>query len=138
VSEHNIAWVIVDVVIILVVARLVGALFRRIGQPPVVGEIVAGLVLGPLVLGSGVVTDVLGLDEPLSDTLFPYEARPFLKVLAELGLIIFMFVVGLELDMKLIRGKERLAAGVSVTSVILPFALGIGLAALISDDYKPK
>ncbi|HEX7131270.1 MAG TPA: cation:proton antiporter [Iamia sp.] len=137
VTEHNIAWVIVDVVIILAVARLVGALFRRIGQPPVVGEIVAGLVLGPLVLGSGTVTDLLGLDESLSDTLFPADARPFLKVLAELGLIIFMFVVGLELDMKLIRGKERLAAGVSITSVVLPFTLGVGLAALIRDDYLP-
>ncbi len=138
VTEHNIAWIIVDVVIILAVARLVGALFRKIGQPPVVGEIVAGLVLGPLVLGSGTVTDLLGLDEPLSDTLFPADARPFLKVLAELGLIIFMFVVGLELDMKLIRGKERLAAGVSITSVVLPFTLGVGLAALLRDDYLPE
>jgi Kef-type K+ transport system membrane component KefB len=137
-TEHNIAWVIIDVVIILVVARLVGALFRRIGQPPVVGEILAGLIMGPLVLGSGTVTDLLGLDESISDTLFPTDARPFLKVLAELGLVIFMFVVGLELDMKLIKGKERLAAGVSLTSVLLPFSLGFGLAAILRDDYLPE
>lgn len=137
VSETTVAWVLLDIVIIVVVARLVGALFRRIGQPPVVGEILAGLVMGPLVLGSGIVTDLFGLDESLSDTFFPVEARPFLKVLAELGLIIFMFVVGLELDMKLIRGKERLAAGVSLTSVLLPFALGFGLAWVLHDRYQP-
>jgi len=136
-TEHNIAWVIIDVVIILAVARLVGALFRRIGQPPVIGEILAGLIMGPLILGSGTVTDLFGLDKPISDTLFPADARPFLKVLAELGLVIFMFVVGLELDMKLIKGKERLAAGVSITSVLLPFTLGFGLASLIRDDYLP-
>jgi Kef-type K+ transport system membrane component KefB len=136
-TEHNIAWVIIDVVIILAVARVVGALFRRIGQPPVIGEILAGLIMGPLVLGSSTVTDLFGLDTSISDTLFPADARPFLKVLAELGLVIFMFVVGLELDMKLIKGKERLAAGVSLTSVLLPFSLGFGLASLIRDDYLP-
>lgn len=137
VDEATVAWVFLDVVIIVVVARLVGALFRRIGQPPVVGEILAGLLLGPLVLGSGTVTELFGLDQPLSDTLFPAEARPFLKVLAELGLVIFMFVVGLELDMKLIKGKERIAAGVSITSVLLPFSLGFGLAAALSGTYLP-
>ena len=138
VEESTVAWVLIDVAIILVVARLVGALFRRIGQPPVVGEILAGLMLGPLLLGSGTVTDLLGLGQPLSDTLFPTDARPFLKVLAELGLVIFMFVVGLELDLKLIRGKERLAAGVSVTSVVLPFALGFGLAWTLHETYLPE
>ena len=137
VEESTVAWVLIDVAIILVVARLVGALFRRIGQPPVVGEILAGLMLGPQLLGSGTVTELFGLDEPISTTLFPLEARPFLKVLAEIGLIIFMFVVGLELDMKLIRGKERLAAGVSLTSVVLPFSLGIGLAWVIHGTYLP-
>ncbi|MGI8937295.1 MAG: cation:proton antiporter [Iamia sp.] len=138
VEESTVAWVLIDVALILVVARLVGALFRRAGQPPVVGEILAGLMLGPLLLGSGVVTDLLGLGQPLSDTLFPAEARPFLKVLAELGLVIFMFVVGLELDLKLIRGKERLAAGVSVTSVVLPFSLGVGLAWVLHGTYLPE
>lgn len=138
VEESTVAWVLIDVAIILVVARCVGALFRRIGQPPVVGEILAGLMLGPLLLGSGTVTELFGLDQSISDTLFPLEARPFLKVLAEIGLIIFMFVVGLELDMKLIRGKERLAAGVSLTSVVLPFTLGISLAWLIHDTYLPE
>lgn len=138
VEESTVAWVLIDVAIILVVARCVGAVFRRIGQPPVVGEILAGLMLGPLLLGSGTVTELFGLDQSISDTLFPLEARPFLKVLAEIGLIIFMFVVGLELDMKLIKGKERLAAGVSLTSVVLPFTLGFGLAWLIHDTYLPE
>ena len=137
VEESTVAFVLIDVAIILVVARLVGAGFKRIGQPPVVGEILAGLALGPLLLGSGTVTELFNLSEPISDTLFPADARPFLKVLAEIGLIIFMFVVGLELDMRLIRGKEKLAAGVSLTSVILPFTLGFGLALVLRDTYLP-
>ncbi len=138
VSESTVAFVLIDTAVIIAVARLVGAGFKRLGQPPVVGEIIAGLVLGPSLLGSTWLTSALGLDRSLTDTVFPIEARPYLKVLAELGLVLFMFIVGLELDMKLIRGKERLAAGVSLTSVVMPFALGIGLAAALDGQgYKP-
>ncbi len=138
VSESTVAFVLIDTALIIAVARLVGAAFRRIGQPPVVGEILAGLLLGPSLLGSDAVTSALGLDQSLTDKIFPLDARPYLKVLAELGLVLFMFIVGLELDMKLIKGKERLAAGVSLTSVLLPFSLGFGLAAILeAQGYKP-
>ncbi len=92
------AIVFIDIAIIMVATRLVGTLFRRIRQPAVVGEIIAGIVLGPTLLGA--------LRGDLPDTLFPGDVRPFLKVLAQLGLVIFMFIVGLELDLKLIRGKR--------------------------------
>jgi Kef-type K+ transport system membrane component KefB len=138
VEESTIAFVFIDIAVIMVVARLVGALFRRFGQPPVIGEIIAGLVLGPSLLGADWVTDLLGLDESLTDLIFPTEARAYLKVLAELGLVLFMFIVGLELDLKLIRGKERLAAGISLTSVALPFTLGFGLAGILDGQgYRP-
>jgi Kef-type K+ transport system membrane component KefB len=117
--EHIAAFVFLDIAIIVVVARLMGALFVRIRQPAVVGEIVAGIALGPTLLGA------FG---DLDQKLFPLEARPYLKVVAELGLIIFMFIVGLELDLALIRGKERVAAVISASSVALPFALGTVLA----------
>ena len=68
-------------------ARTTGWLFTKVGQPAVVGEITAGIILGPSILG----TD-------LSETLFPLDTRPYLAVLASLGLVLFMFVVGLELD----------------------------------------
>lgn len=139
VSESTVAFVLIDTAIIIAVARLVGAAFKRIGQPPVIGEILAGLLLGPSLLGNDSITSVLGLKQSLTASIFPVEARPFLKVLAELGLVLFMFIVGLELDMRLIKGKERLAAGVSLTSVVLPFSLGVGLATILdSQDYRPK
>ncbi|MEZ5141061.1 MAG: cation:proton antiporter [Acidimicrobiales bacterium] len=118
--EHVAAFVFLDIGIIVVVARLMGALFVRIRQPAVVGEILAGILLGPTLLGA--------FPGQLDEKLFPLDARPYLKVVAELGLIIFMFIVGLELDLALIRGKERVAAVISASSVALPFTLGCGLA----------
>jgi Kef-type K+ transport system membrane component KefB len=117
------AIVFADIALIVVVARVMGALFRRLRQPAVVGEILAGLLLGPSLLGA--------FPANLPERLFPLEVRPHLEVIAELGLIIFMFIVGLELDTKLLRGKQRVAAVVSLSSVALPFGLGLGLAALL-------
>lgn len=122
------AIVFADIAIVIVVARLVGMLFKRIRQPVVVGEILAGIVLGPTVLGA--------FPGDLPTRLFPLEVRPFLNVLAQLGLIIFMFIVGLELDVGLIRGKERIAAVISVSSIALPFGLGIALAAALHSSHR--
>ncbi|HVL04143.1 MAG TPA: cation:proton antiporter, partial [Acidimicrobiales bacterium] len=108
------------VAVIVVVARLVGAGFRRIRQPAVVGEIIAGIMLGPSLLGL--------LPGDLPDQLFPPDVRPFLREVANLGLVLFMFMVGLELDLALLRGKQKLAATVSLSSIALPFALGVPLA----------
>lgn len=119
-SEEIAAFVFVDIAVIIVVARLMGALFKRIRQPAVVGEIVGGILLGPTLLGA--------LPGHLDAHLFPADVVPHLKTVAQLGLIIFMFIVGLELDLALIRGKERTAAVISLSSVALPFALGVSLA----------
>ncbi|MBM9461507.1 cation:proton antiporter [Nocardioides sp. zg-536] len=108
--------------LIIVVARLAGLAAGRIGIPPVVGEIFAGVLLGPSLLGEGV-----------SDFLFPADTLPFLKLLADMGLVLFMFVVGLELDVSLVRGRGRVAASVSVLSIALPFTMGLGLALLLRD-----
>ena len=117
------AIVFIDIAVIIVVARLMGALFRRLRQPAVVGEILAGIALGPSLLGL--------LPGDLPGVLFPEVARDYLGVIAQLGLVIFMFIVGLELDMNLIRGKERVAAVISFSSVLLPFASGFALAAFL-------
>ncbi|MDP9075096.1 MAG: cation:proton antiporter, partial [Actinomycetota bacterium] len=110
----------IDVALVMVAARLTGAAFKRIRQPAVVGEIVAGILLGPSLLGA--------FPGHLTDRIFPSDIVPYLNDLAQLGLVIFMFIVGLELDSNLMRGRARLAASVSLTSIMLPFALGIGLA----------
>lgn len=115
----DIAVVLALLALIIVVARIAGTLVAKVGIPPVVGEIAAGVLLGPSLLGM-----------ELSNDLFPADQRGFLDVLARVGLVLFMFVVGLELDLKLIKGREKVAGAVSVCSIVLPFSLGIGLAHL--------
>ncbi|KAA1418704.1 cation/H(+) antiporter [Nocardioides humilatus] len=109
--------------LIIVVARLAGTLVAKVGIPPVVGEIAAGVLLGPSLLGMQLSTD-----------LFPIEQRGFLEVLARVGLVLFMFVVGLELDVALVKGREKVAGSVSVCSIVLPFSLGIGLAKIFVEN----
>jgi len=106
-----------------VAAKLAGVVARRLGQPGVVGEIVAGIALGPSVLG------LFGHDLP--GRLFPAAVLPQLRVVAELGLVLFMFCVGLELDPRQLRASGRQAAAISLTSIAVPFALGIGVLAPI-------
>jgi Kef-type K+ transport system membrane component KefB len=121
------AIVFVDIAVIVAVARIVGSLFRRIRQPAVVGEIIAGIALGPSLLGL--------LPGQLPTRIFPTDVRPYLGILAQLGLVIFMFIVGLEVDVALIRGKERVAGFISLSSIALPFALGVLLATVIHGSH---
>jgi Kef-type K+ transport system membrane component KefB len=113
------------VAVVIVVARAVGALFRRIGQPPVIGEVVAGIALGPSLLGDW------------SNGLFPLETRPLLRILASLGLVLFMFLVGLEMDLGHLRDgqRRRISGGVAVLGTAVPFALGIVLATVLHPDH---
>jgi K+:H+ antiporter len=113
--------ILLDVAVILVAARAGGLLFARLGQPAVIGEIAAGIALGPTLLG------VLPGD-PSSD-LFPADALAVLQLIGQLGLVLFMFAVGWDLDLKIVRRRERAAATVSIASILLPFALGLALAA---------
>jgi len=125
---HIAGLVFIDIAIIMIVARLFGRLAKAVGQPPVVGEIIAGIALGPSLLGL--------LPGDLDGKLFPPEVLPYLNILAQLGLVLFMFIVGLELDMLLIRGRERLAGTISAASVVLPFALGAGLSLLLWPSHN--
>ncbi|WP_409329010.1 cation:proton antiporter [Trujillonella humicola] len=117
------AYVFIDLAVIIVVARLMGRLAVKVGQPAVMGEIIAGILLGPTLLGA--------LPGNLDELLFPEDVRPYLQVLAQLGLVLFMFLVGLEVDLSFIRGRERIAVSVSMASIILPFSLGVLLATLL-------
>ncbi|MDQ6947101.1 MAG: cation:proton antiporter, partial [Actinomycetota bacterium] len=121
------AIVFIDIAVIVVVARLAGTLFRKFRQPAVVGEILAGIALGPSLLGA--------FPGHLPAKIFPTDVRPYLGILAQLGLIIFMFIVGLEVDIALIRGKERIAGVISLSSIALPFGLGILLASALHASH---
>ncbi|MDJ1138216.1 cation:proton antiporter [Streptomyces iconiensis] len=111
---------------ILALSRILGAAARRLGQPPVVGEILAGILVGPTLFNGA-----------LAGFLFPTDIRPMLTALANLGLVLFMFVIGYELDLSRLRGKERVAASVSLCSVLAPFALGGLLALHLAARHAP-
>src|SRR3954471_5048860 len=121
------ATILLDVAVILVAARAGGVLFERLGQPSVIGEIAAGIALGPTLLG------VLPGD-PSSD-LFPADALAVLKLIGQLGLVLFMFGVGWDLDLQLVCRRQGAALAVSVGSTLLPFALGLGLALYLHPDH---
>jgi len=115
--------VLLEVLIVIALSRLVGLGFRSIKQPQVIGEIVAGIMLGP---------SLLGLVAPdLATALFPAEAVPFLNVLSEVGLIFFMFLVGLELNPKYLKSNLDIAILTSHVSILVPFSLGSLLALLL-------
>ncbi len=108
------------VVIVMLAARLFGLGAAKLGQPRVMGEVVAGITLGPTVLGA--------LLPGIQSFVFPPDILPFIGVVANLGLIFYMFLVGLELDPEQLRGRVGQAAAISNASVALPMVLGILVA----------
>lgn len=117
---HNVSLVLLQVLLVIGLSRLVGLAFRRIGQPLVIGEIVAGIMLGPSLLG--------WIAPDLWKALFPAETIPFLNVLSQVGLLFFMFLIGLELNPRYLQGQLKSAIIISQTSILLPFAMGAVLA----------
>jgi Kef-type K+ transport system membrane component KefB/nucleotide-binding universal stress UspA family protein len=120
---HIVVLVLVEVLIVIGLSRLVGLAFRSIKQPLVIGEIVAGIMLGPSLFGL-VAPDV-------AVTLFPPETIPFLNVLSQVGLIFFMFLIGLELNPKYLGGQLEVAVLTSHVSILVPFSLGTLLAVVL-------
>jgi Kef-type K+ transport system membrane component KefB len=118
-----------QIAVIIGVSRVLGALFRALRQPQVIGEVVAGILLGPSLLG--------WLAPSLSAALFPPVTLPFLKVLSEVGIIFFMFLIGLELDPGLLRERGRAAVVISVASIVAPFTLGAAAAFALHGAFGP-
>ena len=115
---------------VVLVGRLLGVLFRRAGQPPVIGEVVGGILLGP---------SFLGLLSPATyHFLLPTEIAPLLSVVAQIGVIIYMFLIGLELNPELLRNRVKATLVISTSSILLPFLLGVGLATFIYDELSPS
>ena len=123
------AVLLLQIIVIIASARLLGYLFKKIGQPAVIGEIVAGIILGP---------SIVGLIFPqINEFLFPAASLITLNFLSQIGLILFMFIIGMELDLKAIGKQAYGAVIISHASIIIPYTLGMGLAYFIYHDYAP-
>lgn len=128
--KHPLAILLLQIITIIIVARFFGWIFRKIGQPSVIGEIIAGIFLGPSVVG-------MYMPE-YSAMLFPVESLGNLQFLSQIGLILFMFVIGMELDLKVLKNKANEAVVISHASIVFPFALGIGLSYFIYHKFAPQ
>jgi Kef-type K+ transport system membrane component KefB len=121
--------VLLAMIVVIIAARLLGAVFRRLAQPAVIGEVVAGILLGPSLLGR--------VAPSVSEYLLPRSVAPSLQIIAQLGVILFMFLVGLELDTSLLRKRTRATVAISHASIVLPLALGAMAALFIHEEFAP-
>lgn len=127
--HHPLALLLAQIVTIILVARLFGWICIKIKQPSVIGEMIAGIVLGP---------SLVGMYFPeFSAFLFPKESLGNLQFLSQIGLILFMYIVGMELDLSVLRKKAHDAIVISHASIIIPFALGVGLSYFIYREFAP-
>jgi Kef-type K+ transport system membrane component KefB len=127
--QHPLSLLLLQIVVIVLAARSVGALFRRIHQPPVVGEMVAGILLGP---------SLLGLVAPDAQAfLFPEASLGPLRLLSQIGVILFMFVVGIELNLGQLRKQAFAALLVSHAGIVVPFFLGAAGALFLYRGLAP-
>lgn len=127
--HHPLALLLAQIVTIILVARLFGWICIKIKQPSVIGEMIAGIVLGP---------SLVGMYFPeFSAFLFPKESLGNLQFLSQIGLILFMYIVGMELDLSVLRKKAHDAVVISHASIIIPFALGVGLSYFIYREFAP-
>jgi len=127
---HPLAILLLQIITIIMVSRIFGFFCVKIRQPSVIGEIAAGIFLGP---------SLLGLFFPeFSSFLFPVKSLSNLQFLSQIGLILFMFVVGMELDLKILKKKAKDAVIISHVSIIFPFMLGVGLAYVLYNNFAPQ
>ncbi len=127
-TDHTLARVLVALLVILVAARGMGALFRHWRQPPVVGEMIAGLLLGPSLLGH--------FAPGLSAALLPTSVAPYISVIAQIGVILYMFLIGVELDTRLLDKRAHASIAISHASILGPFLLGAALALWLYPLYS--
>lgn len=128
--HHPLAVLLSQMVVIVAVAKLFGFICKKIGQPSVVGEMIAGILLGP---------SLFGMYFPgLSATLFPPASFVNLQLLSQIGLVFYMFIIGLELDLGALKNRTDQAVVISHASIIVPFTLGTGLSYFLYDRFAAE
>lgn len=127
--KHPLGLLLLQIMFIMLVARFFGWLANKVKQPAVVGEIIAGVLLGPSLLG--------WVAPSFSAFIFPADSLKTLQFLSQIGLAFFMFIVGMELDIQKIRQKAHDAVMISHASIIIPFFLGVSLAYFLYTRFAP-
>ncbi len=125
--SHAVSLLLLQITVIVILARLFSIVLKRLGQPAVVGEILVGIALGPSVLGQ--------FFPELGQFIFPVKSLVGLQYASQLGLILFMFVIGLELDTQSLFRQAREATAVSLMSLVIPFGFGVLLAYFIYEGF---
>jgi Kef-type K+ transport system membrane component KefB len=120
--------VLLALVVIIVVARILGALFRRLNLPQVMGEVVAGILLGPSFLG--------WLAPGVAFRILPVNTAPYLALISQVGVVLYMFLVGLDLDTELLQKRTEAAIAISHASIVLPFLSGTAIALWLYPRYS--
>lgn len=127
--HHPLSILLLQLILIIVMSRLLGRAMRWVGQPAVTGEILAGILMGPSLLG--------WLAPSFSAFIFPESSLGSLQFLSQIGLILFMFVIGLELDHNLLKQSASKAIVISHASIAIPYCLGVLLASFIYQELAP-
>jgi Kef-type K+ transport system membrane component KefB len=120
--------VLLALVVIIVVARILGALFRRLNLPQVMGEVVAGILLGPSFLG--------WLAPEVASQILPVNTAPYLALISQVGVVLYMFLVGLDLDLELLQERTQAVIAISHASIVLPFLSGAAIALWLYPRYS--
>lgn len=128
--HHPLSLLLAQVVVIVLFARLCGHAIGKLGQPRVIGEIIAGILLGPSLIGTAW--------PEFSAWIFPAESLPTLHLLSQIGLVLFMFIVGMEVNVASLKARAREAVLVSHVSVVVPFLLGSALAIWLYEAYAAE
>lgn len=129
-KEFHITGMLLAVLVIIGAAKACGRLLGYFHQPPVMGEVIAGIILGPSVLGR--------LNPQLFTSLFPEHLVIVINYLAQFGMVLFMFLVGIEFDSRSLQKKTKETLGISLSSMATPFVLGLGFALASYEKYAPQ
>jgi Kef-type K+ transport system membrane component KefB len=117
--------VLLALTVIMITARAMGVLFKKFNQPAVIGEVIGGIMLGPSLLGR--------IAPGLQAAILPPDIAPVIGVIAQLGVILYMFLVGLELDLGALRGSVSKTIVIALSAIVVPFVLGALLAVPLFD-----
>lgn len=127
--HHPVALLLAQIATIIFVARVFGWICTKIKQPVVIGEMIAGIMLGP---------SFVGMHFPeFSANLFPTQSLGNLQIVSQVGLVLFMYIVGMEINMRTLKDKAYDAVVISHASIFIPFTLGMGLAYFLYEDFAP-